>query len=77
LPLQRVSVRLTHRKVHEKDCEDCESKNSKLDRVERAITFEGALDEVQRKRLLEIADKCPVHRTLEGGVDIRTMEKPA
>jgi len=77
LPLQRVSVRLTHHKVHEKDCEDCESKNSKLDRVERAITFEGALDEAQRKRLLEIADKCPVHRTLEGGVDIRTMEKPA
>ncbi|HEX5509471.1 MAG TPA: bifunctional alpha/beta hydrolase/OsmC family protein [Pseudolabrys sp.] len=76
LPLERVTVRLTHSKVHEADCENCEDKKSMLDRVERTITMEGALDTDQRKRLLEIADKCPVHRTLTSKIDIRTSESP-
>jgi putative redox protein len=75
LPLERVSVRLTHNKIHAKDCEDCETKEGKLDRIERSITFEGPLDVEQRKRLIEIADKCPVHRTLESEIDTRTSER--
>jgi putative redox protein len=74
LPLERVSVRLAHSKIHAKDCEDCETREGKIDQIERAITLEGALDAEQRKRLLEIADKCPVHRTLESEIKIRTSE---
>jgi putative redox protein len=77
LPLERVSVRLSHSKIHAVDCEKCETKEGMLDRIERSITFEGPLDAEQRKRLLEIADKCPVHRTLTSEIDIRTMEQPA
>ncbi|HET7850068.1 MAG TPA: alpha/beta fold hydrolase [Pseudolabrys sp.] len=76
LPLDRVTVRLTHSKVHEADCENCEDGKSMLDRIERTITMEGTLDADQRKRLLEIADKCPVHRTLTSKIDIRTSERP-
>jgi putative redox protein len=75
LPLDRVSVELRHSKIHAVDCEDCETKEGKIDRIERAITLSGALDEEHRKRLLEIADKCPVHRTLTSEVDIRTVEQ--
>jgi len=64
-PLERVTVRLSHRKIHAEDCENCETKEGKIDRVDRAIEIAGPLDEEQRARLLEIADKCPVHRTLE------------
>ena len=67
LPLARVSVRLSHEKIHASDCAECETKDGKIDRIERNITFEGDLDAAQRQRLLEIADKCPVHRTLEIG----------
>jgi uncharacterized OsmC-like protein/pimeloyl-ACP methyl ester carboxylesterase len=76
LPLERVSVRLTHNKVHATDCEDCETKEGMLDRIDRNITLEGALDADQRKRLIEIADKCPVHRTLESEIDTRTFDRP-
>jgi putative redox protein len=72
LPLTRVSVRLTHAKIYAADCESCETKEGKIDRIERTITLEGTLDAAQRARLLEIADKCPVHRTLTSEVDIRT-----
>lgn len=75
LPLDRVSVRLTHNKIHAEDCEHCETKEGMVDRIDRNITLEGALDVDQRKRLLEIADKCPVHRTLKSEIDIRTFEK--
>jgi uncharacterized OsmC-like protein/fermentation-respiration switch protein FrsA (DUF1100 family) len=75
LPLDRVRVHLTHAKVHAADCETCETKEGKIDRIDRAITLEGALDAEQRKRLIEIADKCPVHRTLTSEVDIRTREE--
>jgi uncharacterized OsmC-like protein/pimeloyl-ACP methyl ester carboxylesterase len=74
LPLERVSVRLSHNRIHAEDCENCETKEGMVDRIDRNITLEGALDTEQRKRLLEIADKCPVHRALESEIDIRTFE---
>lgn len=76
LPLERVSVRLTHNKIHAEDCRDCETKEGMVDRIDRSITIEGPLDAEQRKRLLEIADKCPVHRTLESEIEIRTFDRP-
>jgi uncharacterized OsmC-like protein/alpha/beta superfamily hydrolase len=76
LPLTGVSVRLTHAKIHAADCETCETKEGKLDRIERTIALEGPLDDAQRARLLEIADKCPVHRTLTSEVEIRTALAP-
>jgi putative redox protein len=76
LPLERVTVELKHSRIHAADCEDCETKEGMIDRIERAITLRGALDAEQRRRLLEIADKCPVHRTLTSEVDIRTVERP-
>jgi uncharacterized OsmC-like protein/pimeloyl-ACP methyl ester carboxylesterase len=75
LPLERVSVTLSHAKVHAQDCEECETKEGKIDRIERAITMTGNLSDEQRARLLEIADKCPVHRTLHSEVNIRTKEQ--
>src|SRR5262245_42432284 len=76
LPLERVTVELSHARIQAADCEDCETKEGMIDRIERAITLRGALDAEQRQRLLEIADKCPVHRTLTSEVDIRTVERP-
>jgi putative redox protein len=75
LPLDRVTVRLSHANIHAADCETCETKEGMLDRIERVITVAGQLDLDQRKRLLEIADKCPVHRTLKSEIDIRTVER--
>ncbi len=63
-PLEGVEVQLCHEKVHQTDCEDCESSGSKIDRIERRVILTGELDDAQRARLHEIADKCPVHRTL-------------
>jgi uncharacterized OsmC-like protein/pimeloyl-ACP methyl ester carboxylesterase len=77
LPLERVTVRLTHNKIHATDCENCETKEGMIDRIDRTITFEGKLDAETRRRLLEIADKCPVHRTLKSEINIRTVERPA
>ncbi|MPZ40220.1 MAG: alpha/beta fold hydrolase [Rhizobiales bacterium] len=74
LPLERVSVTLSHSKIHALDCEECETKEGKLDRIERVLTLTGDLSDEQRARLLEIADKCPVHRTLTSEVNIRTVE---
>jgi putative redox protein len=76
-PLTNVVVRLTHSKIHATDCEECETKDGKLDQIEREITLEGALDEAQRVRLLEIAEKCPVHRTLVSEISIRSRLTPA
>lgn len=72
LPLMGVSVRLTHAKIHAADCATCETREGKLDRIERTIVLEGPLDDAQRARLLVIADKCPVHRTLTSEIEIRT-----
>lgn len=78
LPLDRVSVTLKHAKIHAEDCETCETQAGMIDRIDRTITLEGALDDEQRARLIEIADKCPVHRTLTSEIDIRTVEaRPA
>jgi uncharacterized OsmC-like protein len=74
LPLTRTLVRLRHSRIYGSDCAECETKEGKLDRIECIITLEGDLDADARKRLLEIADKCPVHRTLKSEIDIRTME---
>ena len=71
-PLKRVSVRLHHQKIHAQDCADCETKQGMLDRIERVIELQGALDPAQRQRLLEIADMCPVHRTLTSEIKIET-----
>lgn len=71
-PLQRVSVELRHHKIHAEDCADCETKHGMLDRIERVIALEGALDAAQRQRLMEIADMCPVHRTLTSEIKIET-----
>ncbi len=77
LPLDRVTVRLAHDKIYAEDCVNCETKEGMIDRIDRSITLEGTLDAEQRKRLMEIADKCPVHRTLKSEIEIRTFESPA
>jgi putative redox protein len=75
-PLERVTVTLSHDKIHAEDCADCETKSGRLDRIDRRLLVEGALDDEQRARLLEIADKCPVHRTLESEVVVTTGLEP-
>jgi putative redox protein len=73
-PLQAVTVRLEHSKIHAEDCANCETKEGKLDRIDREIELEGALTAEQKARLLEIADRCPVHRTLTSEIEIRTRQ---
>jgi putative redox protein len=70
--LQRITVRLEHNRIHARDCEDCETKQGYLDQIDRKIELTGNLDSEQRNRLREIAEKCPVHRTLESEIKIRT-----
>ena len=77
IPLARVSVALRHDKIHATDCAECETKEGKIDRIEREVTLEGDLSAEQRRKLMEIADKCPVHRTLTSEIDIRTRERAA
>jgi uncharacterized OsmC-like protein/fermentation-respiration switch protein FrsA (DUF1100 family) len=72
LPLERVTVTLKHSKIHAEDCAECETKEGMLDQIDLTIAMEGALDAEQRKRLMEIADKCPVHRTLTSEIRIVT-----
>jgi uncharacterized OsmC-like protein/alpha-beta hydrolase superfamily lysophospholipase len=72
LALDRVSVTLRHGKIHAADCANCETREGKIDRIERTIGIDGHLSGPERARLLEIADKCPVHRTLRGEIDIVT-----
>jgi len=72
LPLDRVTVTLKHSKIYAKDCAECETREGMLDQIERDIAIEGDLDADQRKRLMEIADKCPVHRTLTSEIHIVT-----
>ena len=70
--LDSVEVRLRHGRIHARDCEDCETKEGMLDEIHSQIHLEGDLDEVQRNRLLQIATRCPVHRTLTSEIKIRT-----
>lgn len=76
-PLARVTVRLRHAKIYAADCAECETKEGKIDRIEREIELSGELDGEQRRRLLEIANKCPVHQTLERRNEIVTALRPA
>jgi uncharacterized OsmC-like protein/fermentation-respiration switch protein FrsA (DUF1100 family) len=72
LPLDRITVTLKHSKIYAKDCAECETRDGMLDQIERDIAMVGALDPEQRKKLMEIADKCPVHRTLTSEIRIVT-----
>jgi len=72
LPLERTTVTLKHSKIHAQDCAECETREGMLDQIDLVIGMEGNLDAEQRKRLLEIADKCPVHRTLTSEIRIVT-----
>jgi putative redox protein len=71
-PLEGITIRLEHSKIHATDCAECETKNGMLDRIERDISLSGPLSEAQRARLLEIAERCPVHRTLVSEISIRS-----
>ncbi len=70
--LKAVTVRLRHSKIHAEDCETCATKIGMLDRIEREIQLEGELNNEQRQALLNIANKCPVHRTLTSEIDIQS-----
>jgi uncharacterized OsmC-like protein/alpha/beta superfamily hydrolase len=74
LPLERVTVTLRHSKIHAEDCAECETKAGMIDQMERVIAMEGALDDAQQAKLMEIADKCPVHRTLTSEIRIVTRQ---
>ncbi len=72
IPLTNVTVKLKHSKIHSEDCKNCEQPNSKIDKIDRMIELQGNLSEEDRNTLLNIANKCPVHRTLENGPKIET-----
>jgi putative redox protein len=72
LPLQRVRVKLRHSKRHAEDCAECDDKNALMDHIDREIELTGDLTEAQRTRLLEIANKCPVHKTLTSKIKIES-----
>ena len=71
-PVETIEVRLRHSKVYAADCAECETREGRIDRIEREIALGGPLSDEQRVKLLEIANKCPVHRTLKSEIDIRT-----
>ena len=71
-PLQNITVSLRHSKIHAADCDNCETKEGKVDRIERDIHLTGSLTDEQRVKLIEIADKCPVHQTLTSEINIKT-----
>ena len=74
-PLQQVTIRLRHSRVHAEDCAECETHDARLTVIEREIALEGALDADQRARLLAIANRCPVHLTLSSQINIQTTLK--
>jgi uncharacterized OsmC-like protein len=74
-PLESVVIRLKHQKIHAEDCRECETRNGKVDIIEREIELIGPLNKEQRERLLEIANKCPVHRTLHSEIVVRSRLK--
>src|SRR3712207_5789 len=71
-PLESVTVRLGHKKVYARDCEECETEERKIDRIGLELELGGPLEKTQRRRLLEIAQRCPVHRTLQSEVMVET-----
>jgi putative redox protein len=70
--LEGVTVRLQHSKIHASDCAECETREGMLDRIEREISLSGSLSEEQRAKLLGIAERCPVHRTLTSEINIHS-----
>ena len=72
MDLQQVRINLRHERIHAKDCEDCETTSGMMDQIKSEIELIGALEETEKGRLIEIAEKCPVHRTLTSEVKIRT-----
>src|SRR5215216_3771425 len=74
-PLEHVTVRLRHSRTHAQDCAACETTDARLDVIDREIELKGALDADQRARLLDIANRCPVHRTLTSEITINTQLK--
>ncbi|MEX0976565.1 MAG: alpha/beta fold hydrolase [Woeseia sp.] len=72
LDLDAVTVRVRHNKIHARDCEDCETRDGRIDELQRSIELEGSLSDEVRQRMLEIADKCPVHKTLHGEIKVRS-----
>lgn len=75
IPLEDVDIRLVHERIHADDCHECSDRDGKIERITRFIRLKGDLDQAQRKRLLEIADRCPVHRTLENEPVIVSKEE--
>ena len=73
--LNQVIVHLSHEKDYAKDCEDCENSSGKIDLISRIIELEGELTDTEKNRLLEIADKCPIHKTLHSQVRVNTTLK--
>lgn len=71
-PLEQVEVSLKHSRIHAGDCDDCVATSGKIERIERYISLSGKLNEEQRARLLDIAERCPVHKTLASGVSIKS-----
>ena len=71
MPLENITVWLRHSRIYAKDCEECETEEGMLDRIEAEVELTGALSEEQRDKLMEIAAKCPVHRTLTSEINIR------
>ena len=69
-PLEDVEVRLSHQRDYARDCAECDTTPVQIDQIERRIRLKGSLDQAQRARLLEIAEKCPVHRTLTGTIRV-------
>ena len=76
LPLENITVSLSHSRIHAKDCEECEMKEGMLDRIDISIELTGPLTPEQREKLMEIAAKCPVHRTLKSEINIRLRADP-
>ena len=76
-PLEKAHVDVQHNKIHAKDCDNCETESGKIDRFTRTVSVEGDLSDEQRARLLEIANKCPVHRTLHSEIDVLTTAEMA
>ena len=74
ITLRSVKVSLTHERIHANDCDDCDTKKGMLDEIRSKIHLEADLDDGQRKRLIEIASRCPVHRMLSSEIKIRTIE---
>ena len=76
LPVEDITVSVVHEKIHAEDCAQCETQTGRVDRFQRTIRFRGQLDDAQKQRLLEIADKCPVHRTLHSDVEVTSELAP-